>query len=626
MPANAAETVTTDALMRQAFDAFRRGALDEAEVFCEQTLALAPRHIAGAQLLATVAERKGEPSRGVTILEKLLSIHPGLVDAHLQVAGLLRRLDRIEEAIAFLKKAIELDPDSSAAHNDLGLVYLNQNQAEVALVDFTRAAELDPAQPRVFFNIGLANESLGRVGAAAEAFQRAIALDPDFVEAQWRLGHLLWTEGAEPPRVIECFQAVVRERPGTAIAALGEAKILLQENKIEAAERAARRAIELEPDNSASYCFLTGVLMQMGRFHDAAACIDMALSRDFWLPMAYSQLVHIKKMAESDRPLLSRIEWLLRQPRFSDEERAELHFALGKAYDDLDEYERAILNIDEANRAKRRGRSFDAAAGERFAESLIGRFTPEFLSQNGVAGSTSDIPVLIVGMPRSGTTLVEQILSSHPEIAAGGELSFWSEAVSSFRCDAEGRIDPRWIAQTGEAYLALLRDISPTARRVTDKRPRNFNFIGLAHIVFPNARIIHCRRNPVDTALSIYFQNFFMRIDFAQDRGDIVAAYRAYSRLMAHWRDVLPQDRLLEVQYEELVKDRETQTRKMIAFCGLDWNEACLRPERNPRAVQTASVWQARQPVYKTSVERWRRYEPWLGELRELLGDELAKE
>ena len=618
MPTSAPEAATTDDLMRQAFEAFRRGALDDVETLCERTLARDPRHVAGAQLLATIADRRGEPSRAVAILENALSTHPRLIEPHLQIAGLLRRLNRAKEAVAYLERAIELKPDSFAAHNDLGLVYLAQDQVEEAVVSLTRAAEIDPSQPRVFFNIGLANERLGDVEAAAESFQRAAAVDPKFVEAHWKLGHLLWTESAELSRIVKCFQAVLRAGPGTAIAALAEAKIFLQEDKIDEAESAARRAIEVEPRDGGSFCFLAALLIQKGRFDEAAACIDEALDRDFWSPNAYSQLVLMKKMTELDRPLLSRIEWLLREPGIAEEDRTELRFALGKAYDDLGEFERAIANLDEANRAKRRGRSFDVAAEDCYVEGLISRFTPEFMSQNAHRGSDCDIPVFVVGMPRSGTTLVEHILSSHPEIAAGGELRFWKDAVRSFRCDASGRVDPAWIDQTGQEYAALLRAISTDARRVTDKRPLNFQLLGLVRIVFPNARIIHCRRDPVDTALSIYFQNFAQRIDFAQDRADIVAAFRGYLRLMTHWRKVLPRDRFLEVHYEELVQDREAQARRMIAHCGLDWNEACLRPELNQRPVQTASVWQVRQSVYKTSVERWRRYEPWLGALAEL--------
>jgi hypothetical protein len=187
--------------------------------------------------------------------------------------------------------------------------------------------------------------------------------------------------------------------------------------------------------------------------------------------------------------------------------------------------------------------------------------------------------------------------------------------------NARGDIDPARVNEVVNDCRTLLTSISSTARRITDKRPNNFHFIGLIHSVFPRARIIHCQRHPIDTCLSIYFQNFARRIDFAYDRGDLLSAYRQYLRLMAHWRNVLPMDRFLEIQYEELVADREAMTRKMIEFCGLDWNDACLHSEHNRRPVRTASVWQARQPVYRTSVARWRRYEPWLGALRELIPD-----
>jgi hypothetical protein len=228
---------------------------------------------------------------------------------------------------------------------------------------------------------------------------------------------------------------------------------------------------------------------------------------------------------------------------------------------------------------------------------------------------------LIVGMPRSGTTLVEQILSGHPDIAAGGELLFWGEQIAGFRANAENAIDPAWTQDVAQNYQALLRGFSPAALRITDKRPHNFQFIGLIHAIFPRARIIHCHRHPVDTCLSIYFQNFATRMDFAHSRDDLVVAYRLYQKLMAHWREVLPADVFLDVSYEELVASPERMARELIAFSGLEWNEACLHSEQNQRAVRTASVWQARQPIYKTSLARWRHYDPWLGAFRELLSD-----
>ena len=210
------------------------------------------------------------------------------------------------------------------------------------------------------------------------------------------------------------------------------------------------------------------------------------------------------------------------------------------------------------------------------------------------------MPVFIVGLPRSGTTLAEQILSSHPAVAAGGELQFWRVRALELRRFMSGAPDPAALSQAADDYFALLRGVGPSAKRVTDKAPLNYEELGLIRLALPGARIVHCRRNPVDTALSIYFTEF----------ADIVFMYRQYERLMAHWRRILPPDKFLELDYER---------RRLVAFSGLEWEDACLEHERNARIVRTASVWQARQPIYTTSVGRWRRYEPWLGELRELL-------
>lgn len=226
-------------------------------------------------------------------------------------------------------------------------------------------------------------------------------------------------------------------------------------------------------------------------------------------------------------------------------------------------------------------------------------------------------------MPRSGTTLVEQILSAHRDVAAGGELAFWLQRRDALHAARTDPLDAGALSKAADDYLALLREIGPRALRVTDKNPMNFEALWLIRLALPRARVIHCRRNPIDTCLSIFFMNFGGKHDYAYDRGDLAFYYREYERLMQHWRAALPLDRFTEVEYETLVADPEEETRRLIAFCGLDWDDACLAPQRNGRAVKTSSQWQVRQPIYKTSVERWRRYEPWLGELRELLPDQV---
>jgi hypothetical protein len=226
--------------------------------------------------------------------------------------------------------------------------------------------------------------------------------------------------------------------------------------------------------------------------------------------------------------------------------------------------------------------------------------------------------VLIIGMPRSGTTLAEQIVSSHPEVGAGGELNFWNERGAAWH---QAGTEAPFPGQVAAEYLGVLRAIAPKAARVTDKMPFNFLWAGLIHLAFPRATIIHCRRAAIDTALSIHQTHFHPGLAFPTGGAELVAYFRSYRRLTDHWRRVLPADRLIEVDYEDLTRAPEPVIRRIIAGCGLAWDDACLCPELNPRAVKTPSKWQARQPIYRKSVERWRRYEPWLGLLRALLED-----
>jgi hypothetical protein len=280
--------------------------------------------------------------------------------------------------------------------------------------------------------------------------------------------------------------------------------------------------------------------------------------------------------------------------------------------------------------------SFDSAAFAIEVDRLIARCTPDMLAQARVSelGSVDATPVLIIGMPRSGTTLVEQIVSMHPEVGACGELNFWNERGAAWhRSGAAGNETPfvspdflatDFLAKAAADYLRVLRAIAPKAARVTDKMPFNFLWAGIIHMAFPRATVIHCRRAAVDTALSIHQTHFDPGLAFPTGGAELVAYFRSYQRITDHWRSVLPADRFIEVDYEDLTRAPEPVIRRIIAACGLAWNDACLHPESNTRAVKTPSKWQTRQPIYRTSVARWRRYEPWLGPLRALVdGSEL---
>jgi len=287
----------------------------------------------------------------------------------------------------------------------------------------------------------------------------------------------------------------------------------------------------------------------------------------------------------------------------------------------------AMQHFDAADAVRQASQSFDSAAFSREIDRLIARCTPEWIAQAAEIGSCDRTPVFIVGMPRSGTTLVEQIVSMHPEVRAGGELHFWNQRGAVWHgSGADGNEMPffisEYLAKAAADYVGVLRAIAPTATRVTDKMPFNFLWAGLIHVAFPAAIIIHCRRAAVDTALSIHQTHFHPSLAFPTGGAELVAYFRSYQRLIDHWRSVLPADRFIEVDYEDLTSAPVPVTRRIIAACGLAWNDACLRPESNPRAVKTPSKWQTRQPIYRNSVARWRRYEPWLGPLRALVDDE----
>ena len=489
------------------------------------------------------------------------------------------------EAIPLVAEIIRLDPLSPKAHRDLGVTWLCCGRTWEAAVSLRKALELQPDDEDALIYLVEALERQGREAEALEACRtlRLVAQD----EAERR------------------FYA---------------AKALMKEGRTEEAESELQTLLTLTPKSVKTLQRIAKLLVNLGKFEDAERLLGRAIEDT---PTVFPALADIRRMTEIDRPLLDRMEAALDQPNLQAMIRLAIHFGLGKAYDDLGEYKKAIEHYDAGNRLRALSIRFDRSACAARVDRTIESFSAEALARAAPmlarpATPGDDLPVLIVGMPRSGTTLVEQILSSHPAVAAGGELAYWGDRLATWQ--AAGVIPIRRDTMSGAAdgYLSLLRSLGPKSLRVTDKMPRNFELLWLPLLALPGVRVIHCRRHPIDTCLSNYFTNFWAVQDYAWDRGDLAFFYRQYERLMDHWRRVLPPDRFAEVDYETLVADREAETRRLIAFAGLDWDDACLAPEENARLIKTASKWQARQPVYATSVERWRRYEPWLGELRAL--------
>jgi Flp pilus assembly protein TadD len=461
---------------------------------------------------------------------------------------------------------------------------------------------------------GLGLEQNGRIGEALVAYEVAAA---DLPEARSRLARTLETLG-RIDEAIGHFRAAAGVAPTTTDRRMDLVMALVLEERMADAEAKLRELVAADPGASEAHALLGRILAESGQFDTAADCFRIALAQQPQKAGVYYHLARARKLTEADRPLIRKMIAAAPAVTLADHT-IKLNLAIAKAFDDLGEYEQAIRHIGRANVVRKTLSTFDRGALAGFVDALIGLYTPQFLARREPRGDPSEQPVLIVGMPRSGTTLTEQILSSHPAVAGAGELSFWPGRDPLLG----GGLDDARLGATQSAVardcLALLKRLAPGAVRVIDKNPYNFFCLGLFHIVFPRGRIVHCRRHPIDTCLSIVSTHLNPRGDVPFDFDDLAFYYRQYQRLMDHWRVTLQADRFFEVDYEAVVADPETQSRALVASLGLDWDPACLRPEDNRRVVRTSSAWQVRQPIYRASLERWRRYEPWLGALSELL-------
>jgi tetratricopeptide (TPR) repeat protein len=526
------------------------------------------------------------------------------------------------DAIAPLRDAALLQPSNSIIQHDLGLACLEVGRLLEAVSALQQAVASNPRYGDAHFRLGIAFEKLGNIGGAIAAYDQATKLLPTLTEAWFRAGALFYTLGHRDG-AIGCFRNAAAAGGRGSWGRLGKARALLIEDRNREAEQVLRETLVADPKNAMAYDQLGNLLSELGRFDEARACFERAIAMAAWLAGSYYDLVRCRPITSDDDGLLPAMQAALDTPGLEPRQRVRVHLAIGKAAEDLGDYALAMQHFDAADAVRRSSAPFDSAAFSIEINRLIARCTPEWIAQARELGSSDATPVLILGMPRSGTTLVEQIISMHPEVKAGGELHFWNQRGPEWHLTGTGGnqkpfVLSQFLAKAVTDYLRLLRTIAPTAARVTDKMPFNFLWAGLIHVAFPRATIIHCRRAAIDTALSIHQTHFRPGLAFPTGGDELVAYFRDYQRLTDHWRNVLAADRFVEVDYEELTRAPEPFIRRIIAACGLAWHDACLRPENNPRAVNTPSKWQARQPIYGTSVERWRRYEPWLGPLRAL--------
>ncbi len=516
------------------------------------------------------------------------------------------------EAIEPLRLAAAIDP-SAAIRHDLGYVCLLCGRLAEAASAFEAALAADPHFSLAALRLGMARQALGDEAAALTAYHRATALQPSLAEAWYRAGAMLESHGRQA-EATAAFRSAADAAPATSLGQLALARHQLASGRDAEAEQALRDALAIEPDYLPAIDLLGTIHAEAGRLDQARACYERSTAGSLHWAGSYYELVRCRRITPDDAALVARMRAALAAPQLEPALRQKLHLALGQAADDLGECATAMHHFDAADQHRRQRRTDGTSGIEARVNRLIAFFTPERLA-SAATGCDARSPLLIVGLPRSGTTLVEQILSCHPDVHAGGELPFWTGRGARW----EQRIgDAAFLAEAARDYAGLLAGLAPGAARVTDKMPLNLFWVGLVRLCLPNATVVSVRREPIDTALSIHRTYFNPHVAIPTGGEALVATIRAAERLAEHWRAVMPAGRFVELRYEHLVDAPEAAIRSLIAGCGLTWHEACLRPQDNPRLVKTPSQWQVRQPIGRRTREAWRRYEPWLGPLSAL--------
>ncbi len=508
--------------------------------------------------------------------------------------GLLRaQANKMDEAVHLFGRAVAAEPKSADALGWFGIALAALDRHDEALASYQKALSIDPEHAVIHNALGLALRRSGRIEQAIFHFERAIAIKPDFASAHFTLAAILHGLG-----------------------------------RISEAATHYQKVVAVQPHNYRAHNDLGIVFNILGRIEDAARAYEKALQFAPRETMIHHNLAHLRRFTPGDSRLAP-LEKLAEDIAALDaKSQIFLHFVLGKAFGDLGQYERSFRHLREGNSLKRAQLAYDEEQVLSLLQLIRTTFTREVMQQKSGGGCHSDTPVFVVGMPRSGTTLVEQILASHSKVYGAGEVETFDQVIGKFRsqnniaAEFPGMVSAmslEALCHLGSHYVELTKSAAPAMERIVDKLMGNFKNVGLIHLALPNARIIHVRRDPVDTCVSCFSLLFTGDQSFTYDLGELGRYYRGYATLMEHWRSVLPHGVMIDVQYEDLVADLDGQARAIVDHCGLEWEDACLAFHKTERQVHTASAVQVRQPIYRTSVGRWRHYENFLRPLMEAL-------
>jgi len=654
---------TIDTSIATALEALAAGDSRRAESVCRGRLEQDPNSVEHLRLLARALTVQSRFAEAEEILHRALALRPEFAPLHEDLGGIQAMQRHFEEAVASFQTAIRLDSRLPLARKKLGQALAALGRGDEADAALEAWFEQDPDRLQVA--VALDHLRAGRKDEATTTLRKALRENPDNVDALHTLAQAYWGDEERVSDIEALLRKATELAPGLVPAWIMLGMLLHQSERSEEAIPCYLRAAEIEPENPSVWSGLGADYAQIGDMEKSAAAYgrSVALQSAPGIHMSYAHaLKALGRQAEAlreyraaiaDKPDFGEVYWSmanLKVFRFEPAEvaameeqvkrqdlspSADVHFrfALGKACEDAGDYDRAWEFYHSGNQRQRPQVSYDPVQFELRHQQLKKVFTREFLDQRAGQGFESDAPIFIVGLPRSGSTLIEQILASHSQVEGTLELSTLGEiAVSVTRYrgrteypEAVRELTARDFRAYGQQYLEDTKIYRTSSKpRFTDKLPNNFSHIGFAHLILPNAKIINARRHPLDSILGSYKQLFGKGQNFTYDMDELVMYYRQYHEIMQHWQRVLP-GKVLDVHYEETVGDLEAQVERILAHCGLPFEEACLRFHETNRAVRTASSEQVRQPLYTRALGTWRRYEKHLQPWREELADVIAE-
>ena len=554
--AEAAVSTNSDAVLAEVMQLISTGSYDQAEKTCQAALDTQPNNAGVLHALGLTHYLARRYGKAIEFMTKAVQFDDTNPQYFCNLGESLRRNRQSEQASAMFEKALALKPEYQLAHLGIGNSLRDQGRRPEAMARYRLALALDPSFAEAFHYLGVMYLEQDRKEEAIAYLRKAVSLKADYTEARMALAHALDSDG-QIDEATGVYEHVLAHNPRMTAVHNNVANLLKSNGKIDEAIEHYERALNIDPGNVQAHYNLSRA-----------------------------------RVTDTENSDIEKMEQLLVEEGRPQEERSNIHFTLGKIYDDTKDFAKAFDHFKQGNDLDNRAPPFDTKIHNTLVDRIISVFDRRLFARREGFGSDSNVPIFIVGMPRSGTTLTEQTLASHPQVFGGGELDRISHLVNAISAEVSGSaaypecardLDAMTACRLGESYVSYLDRLSGKFAHVTDKMPANFMHLGYIKLFLPNAKIIHCRRNALDTCLSCYFQHFTNPMAFSNSLQGLGEYYRDYERIMRHWHSVMP-GAIMDVDYEDMVENHEDVARRMVEHCGLEWDAACLQFYNRPVA------------------------------------------